>query len=312
LRARPLFVLVLAACAPPPPAATEELLLLEGQQRIYPDGDRILVIGPRGQILSVPKTGTTATVVRGPLGPIDDFIIDGDHVYFTQSFTGTGFTDLQHMKRVGGAVDLLWPNVQRGSLRSFGSDLYFFDRGSESAVLTRLSKSGGGSAQIYAFPAALPSEMVIDATHIYLLPNEVGLARLPRSGGTLTTFLPGVTPAKLSDQGGVLYYMERPSGGKTGLYATNKSDGRPRALVDRDVTGYALTPDFAVFTTLTETPTSARQSISRIGLDGSGRQTLIRDLGTITLLSPAADADAAYWSDGSTLKRFSFNGSARQ
>ncbi len=299
------LALLPCACGTPPPSVTV-ITEARGSQRLVQTASDIYAVDPRGAILRIPKNGEAIVQVTVGGGPIDDFIIAGSEVYFTQSLSDQGLTDLKRMPVEGGKSERLWPNVQRGSVRYDGEYLYFYDRGTDLPALSRLVKSGGTPERLLEFPNDPPrADLAVGANHVFFLTGAGELQRLPRGGGAPEPFLPGTQASQILIEHETLYYIGKSSNAATALFMISTTGGTPQLLLVRDLVRFTLTQSHIIYTTLSSGSSgSGYQGLGRAQRDGAKPQTLIGDLGTLTLLQPIADEDAVYWGDGEVIKKF--------
>jgi hypothetical protein len=137
---------------------------------IYVEGGNVYWMSDYSAILRVPTTGGAVEPVATDLPFVADFVVDADHVYFSETDTG----DIKRISVSGGAATMLASSL-RGSYITLAQDatsLYWIDQ----VLVGRVAKSGGGIA--YINPDPLAADPFTPAS-IAALPTEIAWTHPP-------------------------------------------------------------------------------------------------------------------------------------
>ena len=277
-------------------------------------GDTIYLADVTGSLLKVPKGGGTPAVIASNVATaIGIIVVDESSVYFiTQDSDSTG--SIYSVPRSGGTPKLLATNLPAPlDMRVDATSVYWLNLGTimgenvaADGSVERMLKDGSGRQKLVGNLNA-PGALDIDATDVYFTETgfatsgsmTLGLRRVPKSGGTITTLVDDVAIFALAVSGSDVFYSGA-SISSLSIARIAKSGGTPQDLVSGILAMTLLVRDSRLYAAALDID-SLNLSISSVTTAGTDYRVIITadlDSGAI-----AVDDCALYYAANSSLLR---------
>lgn len=173
------------------------------------------------QLVSLPVTGGTPSVVYDPVASIDSFVVDDAHAYVAT------FDALVKVPLTGGSTTLLAPD-HNYDLAVDATHAFY----TKSGEVRSVPLSGGPSALVTVTNAA-PERLLVDDSALYLLESDQ-IYRISKDGSQKTQLsgVPGHTNLRTFTQDATHLYVGTADDGCNAIAAIPKAGGPATVLAD--------------------------------------------------------------------------------
>lgn len=254
------------------------------------------------EVLRVAKAGGPVETIAVIPGIVYQFAVDDAFVYlpiYVQSSDGGA---LQRVPKSGGSTATIADGLRYLAMVAVDDRAVYTARlASEMPVDYELVSYplGGGSTTVLASGLDGPEALAFSPTTLYVTnEGDSHFVEIPRSGGTATQPISGLSAIHLVGDATNLYFLSNAIGDCTG----GRISAWPRAGTTVQELGFSPTCEGA----LTVGPTAVYAAetvtgtIAAFALDGSGRRDLVTGLTAPMSIAVEPDGSALYWADFET------------